>query len=130
MLTKRDLLRSAAAIAAGAAIARPSLLMAQGYPDIIEAKDIAEEGFIYGLPLVMNYAVMHEFAVDRSPASSRRRSTKIDNMHHVATYEDTAISHAEQRHAILHSVAGFARRADGDLRAGGGEGALLFGPVD
>ena len=44
MLTKRDLLRSAAAIAVGAAIARPSLLMAQSYPDIIETKAIAEEG--------------------------------------------------------------------------------------
>jgi hypothetical protein len=33
VLTKRDLLRSAAAIAAGAAIARPSLLMAQSYPE-------------------------------------------------------------------------------------------------
>jgi hypothetical protein len=26
-----------------------------------ETKAIAEEEFIYGLPLVMNYAVMHEF---------------------------------------------------------------------
>ena len=65
MLTKRDLLRSTAAIAAGAAIARPSLLMAQSYPGIIEAKDIAEEGFIYGLPIVMNYGIMYEFAVDQ-----------------------------------------------------------------
>ena len=130
MLTKRDLLRSAAAIAAGAAIARPSLLMAQSYPGIIEAKDIAEEGFIYGLPLVMNYAVMHEFAVDPKSSQFKAPFNKIDNMHHVATYEDTAVSHAEQRHAVFHSVAGFARRADGDLRAGGGEGALLFGPAD
>jgi len=29
-----------------------------------ETKAIAEEGFIYGLPIVMNYAVMYEFAVD------------------------------------------------------------------
>ena len=91
MLTKRDLLRSAAAIAAGAAIARPSLLMAQSYPDIIEAKNIAEEGFIYGLPLVMNYAVMHEFAVDPKSSQFKAPFNKIDNMHHVATYEDTAI---------------------------------------
>ena len=28
------------------------------WPNLLEAKDIAEEGFIYGLPLVMNYAVM------------------------------------------------------------------------
>ena len=91
MLTKRDLLRTAAAIAAGAAIARPSLLMAQSYPDIIEAKDIAEEGFIYGLPLVMNYAVMHEFAVDTKSSQFKAPFNEINNMHHVATYEDTAI---------------------------------------
>ncbi|TIM26226.1 MAG: DUF1254 domain-containing protein [Mesorhizobium sp.] len=91
MLTKRDLLRSAAAIAAGAAIARPSLLMAQSYPGIIEAKDIAEEGFIYGLPLVMNYAVMNEFAVDPKSSQFKAPFNEIYNMHHVATYEDTAI---------------------------------------
>jgi hypothetical protein len=39
-------------------------------PGIAETKAIAEEGFIYGLPLVMNYAVMNEFAVNTK--SSRR----------------------------------------------------------
>ena len=29
-----------------------------------ETKAIAKEGFIYGLPIVMNYAVMYEYAVD------------------------------------------------------------------
>ncbi|NKJ71356.1 DUF1214 domain-containing protein [Rhizobium leguminosarum bv. viciae] len=91
MLTKRDLLRSAAAIAVGAAIARPSLLMAQSYPGIIEAKNIAEEGFIYGLPLVMNYAVMNEFAVDPKSSQFKAPFNKIDNLNHVATYEDTAV---------------------------------------
>ena len=33
-------------------------------PSIAATKAIAEEGFIFGLPLVMNYAVMNEFAVD------------------------------------------------------------------
>jgi hypothetical protein len=28
-----------------------------------ETQAIAEEAFIYGLPIVMNYAVMHEYAV-------------------------------------------------------------------
>ena len=46
-------------------------------PDIAETKAIAEEGFIYGLPIVMNYAVQYEFVVDRRPASSRRRSTRF-----------------------------------------------------
>jgi len=30
-------------------------------PELADIKDIAEEGFIYGLPIVMNYAVMSEF---------------------------------------------------------------------
>ncbi|MBY5410716.1 DUF1254 domain-containing protein [Rhizobium leguminosarum] len=91
MLTKRDLFRSAAAITVGAAIARPSRLMAQSYPGIIEAKNIAEEGFIYGLPLVMNYAVMNEFAVDPKSSQFKAPFNKIDNLNHVATYEDTAV---------------------------------------
>src|SRR5467141_979158 len=88
MLTKRDLLRSTAAIAAGAAIARPSLLMAQSYPGLIEAKDIAEAGFIYGLPLVMNYAVMQEFAVDKNSGQFKAPFNEISSEHHVSTPED------------------------------------------
>jgi hypothetical protein len=91
MLTKRDLLRSAAAIAAGAAIARPGVLMAQGYPDIMQAKAIAEEGYVYGLPLVMNYGVMYEYAVDRSSTQFKAPFNQIKNLTHVATYKDTAI---------------------------------------
>ena len=29
-----------------------------------ETKTIAQEGFVYGLPIVMGYAVMYEYAVD------------------------------------------------------------------
>jgi hypothetical protein len=35
---------------------------------IMCAPDIAEAGFIYGLQIVMNYAVMYEYAVDRNSA--------------------------------------------------------------
>src|SRR5690606_19689295 len=55
------------------------------------AKAIAEEGFIYGLPLVMNYAVMHEFAVDRNSGEFKAPFNEIKNTHHVATPEDTAV---------------------------------------
>jgi hypothetical protein len=68
-LTKRDLLRSAAlaAITVTTAKAVPAQAQAKAeWPDIIEAKNIAEEGFIYGLPIVMNYAVMYEYSVDRN----------------------------------------------------------------
>jgi Protein of unknown function (DUF1254) len=33
-------------------------------PRICETKGSAEDGFIYGLPIMMNYAVMHEFRLD------------------------------------------------------------------
>ena len=33
-------------------------------PTAEERKAIAEEGFIYGLPIVMNYAVQYSFSVD------------------------------------------------------------------
>src|SRR5207244_8024934 len=56
-----------------------------------EAKAIAEEGFIYGLPLVMNYAVMNEFAVDAKGSQFKAPFNQIKNLTHVATYKDTAI---------------------------------------
>jgi hypothetical protein len=60
-------------------------------PSIAETKAIAEEGFIYGLPIVMNYAVMNEFAVDTKSSQFKAPFNEIKNLHRVATYEDTAI---------------------------------------
>jgi hypothetical protein len=95
MLTKRDLLRSTAAIAALAATtAKYTPAIAQNkaeWPNLLEAKDIAEEGFIYGLPLVMNYAVMQEFAVDRNSGQFKAPFNEINNQHHVSTPADTAV---------------------------------------
>src|SRR5205807_2373765 len=61
------------------------------WPDIREAKAIAEEGFIYGLPIVMNYAVMYEFAVDTKSSQFKAPFNQIKNLAYVATYKDTAI---------------------------------------
>lgn len=94
MLTKRDLLGSAAMAAFAAATVKSSPVFAQNkaeWPNVFEAKDIAEEGFIYGLPLVMNYAVMQEYAVDRNSGQFKAPFNEIYNMHHVATPADTAI---------------------------------------
>jgi len=60
-------------------------------PGIAETKAIAEEAFIYGLPLVINYAVMYEYAVDTKSSQFKALFNEIYNMHRVATYEDTAI---------------------------------------
>ncbi len=56
-----------------------------------ETKAIAEEGFIYGLPIVMNYAVMHEYAVDKGGPQFKAPFNQIKNEARVFTYEDTAI---------------------------------------
>src|SRR6266576_5358588 len=60
-------------------------------PSIAETKAIAEEAFIYGLPLVMNYAVMYEFAVDTKSSQFKAPFNQLHSLHHVATYEDTAV---------------------------------------
>ena len=94
MLTKRDLLRSAAlaAITVTTAKAVPANAQAKAeWPDIREAKAIAEEGFIYGLPIVMNYAVMYEYSVDRNSGQFKAPFNQIKNEARVYTYKDTAV---------------------------------------
>ncbi len=60
-------------------------------PGIEETKAIAEEGFIYGLPIVMNYAVMYEYAVDKTSSQYKAQFNQINNEARVFTYKDTAI---------------------------------------
>jgi hypothetical protein len=56
-----------------------------------EAKALAEEGFIYGLPIVMNYAVMYEYSVDKDSGQYKAPFNQIHNEARVYTYKDTAI---------------------------------------
>ena len=56
-----------------------------------EIKTIAEEGFIYGLPIVMNYAVMYEYCVDKNSGQYKAPFNQINNEARVFTYKDTAI---------------------------------------
>ncbi len=60
-------------------------------PGIAETKAIAEEAFIYGLPLVMNYAVMNEFVVDKNSGQYKGPFNAIANEARVFTYKDTAV---------------------------------------
>jgi hypothetical protein len=56
-----------------------------------DTRAIAEEGFIYGLPIVMNYAVMYAYAVDRDSGQFKAPFNEIRNEPRVYTYKDTAI---------------------------------------
>jgi len=94
MFTKRDLLRSAALAAVTAPTAKSVPAYAQASadrPGFFKAKDIAEAGFIYGLPIVMNYAVMLEYAIDRNSGQFKAPFNQIKNEPNVFTYKDTAI---------------------------------------
>jgi hypothetical protein len=94
MFTKRDLLRSAAFAAITASTAKSVPARAQtsaDRPGFLKAKDIAEAGFIYGLPIVMGYGVMYEFAVDRNSGQFKAPFNQIANAANVFTYKDTAV---------------------------------------
>ena len=60
-------------------------------PGIAETKAIAEEGFIYGLPIVMNYAVMYAFCVDKDSGQYKSPFNLMYNDHRTLTYKDTAV---------------------------------------
>src|ERR1700730_15300202 len=92
MLTKCDCLRSTRLAAITFATTSPlgEQTNAQ-WTSVLEAKAIAEEGFIYGLPIVMNYAVMNEYAVNRDSSQFKAPFNQIKNEHRVFTYQDTAI---------------------------------------
>jgi hypothetical protein len=60
-------------------------------PSIVETKAIAEEGFIYGLPIVMNYAAMYAIAIDKNSGQYLAPFNQIKNEARVYTYKDTAV---------------------------------------
>ncbi len=71
--------------------AHPLVQAAMPAPGIAELKAIAEEGFIYGLPIVMNYAVMFDYVVDKNSGQFKAPFNQIHNEARVFTYKDTAI---------------------------------------
>ena len=44
--------------------------------------------FIYGLPIVMNYAVMYEYAVDKNSGQYKAPFNQINNEARVFTYKE------------------------------------------
>ena len=60
-------------------------------PGLMETKAIAEEGLIYGLPIVMNYAVMQQFAVNKDSGQFKAPFNVLHNENRVFTWQDTAI---------------------------------------
>ena len=94
MLSRRDLVRSVALAAIAPATSRFGAAGEQtstDHPGLSRAKDIAQAGFIYGLPIVMNYGAMYEFAVDRSSKQFKVPFNQITHEAKVFTYKDTTV---------------------------------------
>jgi hypothetical protein len=92
MFTKRQLL-GGAALAASAAISglSPARAAAPSRAGFFAAKDIAEAGFIFGLPIVMNYGVMYDFVINKNSGQYKAPLNTIYNEARVFTYKDTVI---------------------------------------
>lgn len=52
---------------------------------------IAEEAYLYALPIVMNYAVMYDYAVDQQSTQFKAPFNQLHNMTHLLTPEDKAV---------------------------------------
>ena len=96
-------------------------------PGLAKTKAIAEEGFIYGLPIVMNYGVMYEYAVINELGAVQGPVQRIKNEAQRLYLHGHGCRNPEQRHALFLHVDGPARRTNGDFGAGGGAIALLLG---
>lgn len=64
--------------------------MAQAQVDRGKAR-IAEEAFIYGFPMVMNYAVFYEYFVDKSSSQYKAPLNQLYNTARVYTPHDTTV---------------------------------------
>ncbi len=60
-------------------------------PGIVETKQIAQDGFVYGLPLVMYYTSAYELFVDPTSSQYKAPIGKLTNEARVFTYKDTAV---------------------------------------
>jgi len=92
MFTKRQLL-GGAALAASAVISglSPARAAAPSRAGFFATRDIAEAGFIFGLPIVMNYGVMYDFVINKNSGQYKAPFNTLYNEARVFTYKDTVI---------------------------------------
>jgi hypothetical protein len=60
-------------------------------PSIVETRAIAEQGFVYRLPLVIAYAIMYEYSIATDSGQFKGPLNQIFNEASVFTYKDTLI---------------------------------------
>lgn len=90
MFSRRQLLATAGAGAVSFPLFNAASF-AQGRPGFFGAKDIAALGYVYGLPLVMDYGTMYEFCIDKNSGQYKGPFNSMYNEARTFTWQDTAI---------------------------------------
>jgi hypothetical protein len=88
---KTKLLKFAAACFAAVALLGAVPCTAQEKLDKGEAKQIAEEAYIYAFPMVMNYGTLYEYFIDKSSPQYKCPFNEVFNIGRVYTPKDTTI---------------------------------------
>jgi hypothetical protein len=91
MLTKRDLLRSAALAAVTGTAAKSIPALAQTSVTPAEAAAIAKDAYVYGFPIVDNYRIQNAYWIDKATPEYKGPWNQIWNSARVYTPADTAI---------------------------------------
>ena len=99
--------------------------MARAQVDKGEAR-IAEEAFIYGFPMVMNYAVFYQYFVDKSDPSYKAPLNQIYNAAECVHVQGHGNRNTQQRHAVLVHRHGPEGRTICDLQSGDREVTILL----
>jgi hypothetical protein len=81
---------AATTLAALAALSGASA-SAQSPEQLKEAQAIAEEAYLYGFPMIVNYEVMYDYAIDRASGQFKAPFNVISNEARVFTPKDTTI---------------------------------------
>jgi hypothetical protein len=84
-------LHSSALVVALASLITAAPVQSADLPPADQIKAIAEEATLYGLPLVMLYGIMNEYAIDKDSGQYKAPFNEIKNVPRVYTPADTAI---------------------------------------
>lgn len=69
----------------------PAAQQPKEFPDAATVESIAAQGFVYGLPIVMHYAVTYEYSVDTKSPQYKAPFNALRNGARVFTYKDTVV---------------------------------------
>ena len=71
----------------------PAAQQPKEFPDAATVESIAAQGFVYGLPIVMHYAVTYEYSVDTKSPQYKAPFNALRNGARVFTYKDLSLIH-------------------------------------